>query len=41
MRAWVNMSEKQLGELAEQRDQLDQAIDELNALRETTLKQLG
>ncbi|SDH12322.1 MerR family transcriptional regulator [Alloyangia pacifica] len=41
MRTWVEMADKQLVELGDQRAQLDAAIDELKALRDLTLKQLG
>lgn len=41
MRIWVEMSGKQLKELAEQRAQLDEAIEELEALRNETAKALG
>jgi len=36
MRTWIKMADRQLGELAEQRRQLDEAIDELKALRDST-----
>ena len=36
MKAWVRMADRQLDELAEQRAQLDQAMDELRALRDET-----
>lgn len=36
MKAWVTMADRQLLELAEQRDQLDEAIDELRRLRDET-----
>lgn len=36
MRAWIELADRQLGELAEQRNQLDEAIDELKALRDET-----
>ena len=41
MRIWMEMSEKQLKELAEQRAQVNEAIDELEALRAETAKALG
>jgi DNA-binding transcriptional MerR regulator len=41
MRIWIDMSERQLAELAEQRRQLDEAIDELTSLRNETLASLG
>lgn len=34
MEAWVTMADRQLDELAEQRTQLDEAMDELRALRD-------
>jgi len=40
MRIWMEMSGKQLVELAEQRAQLDEAIEELEALRNETAKSL-
>ena len=40
MRIWIEMSGKQLIELAEQRAQLDEAIEELEALRNETAKSL-
>ena len=36
MRSWIEVADRQLGELAEQRAQLDQAIDELKSLRDET-----
>ncbi len=41
MRAWVELADGQLTELAEQRAQLDEAIDELRSLRDETAKALG
>ena len=41
MRAWIAMADRQLGELAEQRAQLDVAIDELQKLRDDTAASLG
>ncbi|MBE9639107.1 MerR family transcriptional regulator [Salipiger mangrovisoli] len=41
MRTWVEMADRQLVQLGEQRRQLDAAIEELKALRDLTLKQLG
>jgi len=41
MRTWLEMSEKQLAELEEQRTQIDEAIEELSELRKTTLVRLG
>jgi DNA-binding transcriptional MerR regulator len=36
MRAWIAMADRQLDELAEQRRQLDDAMDELRTLRDET-----
>ena len=36
MRAWVISADRQLGELAEQRKQLDEAIEELQKSRDDT-----
>jgi DNA-binding transcriptional MerR regulator len=41
MEAWIKMADRQLVELAEQRAQLDQAMDELRRLRGETAKALG
>ena len=41
MEAWVKMADRQLVELAEQRAQLDEAMDELRRLRDETAKALG
>jgi DNA-binding transcriptional MerR regulator len=41
MRAWIALADRQLGELAEQRKQLDQAIDELQKLRDDTAASLN
>lgn len=41
MRSWIELADRQLGELAEQRAQLNEAIDELQALRDETVKSLG
>ncbi|WP_425098752.1 MerR family transcriptional regulator [Tropicibacter sp. S64] len=40
MRAWVEMADRQLGELAEQKAQLEEAMDELRALRDRTADSL-
>ncbi|MDA7424034.1 MerR family transcriptional regulator [Thalassococcus lentus] len=40
MRAWIDLADRQLGELAEQRSQIDQAIEELSDLRNETAKDL-
>ncbi len=34
MQAWIDLADRQLGELDEQRKQMDEAIDELRALRD-------
>ncbi|EPX84943.1 MerR family transcriptional regulator [Salipiger mucosus] len=41
MRAWIEMADRQLDELAEQRRQLDAAMDELKALRDETAATLA
>lgn len=41
MRAWLNLADRQLSELAEQRRQLEDTITELKALRETTAGSLS
>jgi DNA-binding transcriptional MerR regulator len=41
MRAWIELADRQRGELAEQRKQLDEAIDELQKLRDDTAASLG
>ena len=41
MRSWIKLADRQLAELAEQRAQLDEAIDELQSLRNETAKYLG
>ena len=41
MRSWIKLADRQLAELAEQRAQLDEAIDELQSLRNETAKHLG
>ena len=40
MRQWVGLADRQLAELAEQRRQIDEAIDELRALRDETAASL-
>ncbi len=40
MRSWIELADRQLAELAEQRTQLNQAIDELKALRDETQNSL-
>lgn len=41
MRAWVEMANGQLQELAEKKRQLDEAFSELTRLRDETVKALG
>ncbi len=41
MQAWLELADKQLDELAEQRQQLDDTMSELKALRDETAKTLG
>mmetsp|Transcript_18506 Transcript_18506/g.30279 ORF Transcript_18506/g.30279 Transcript_18506/m.30279 type:complete len:125 (-) Transcript_18506:343-717(-) len=41
MRAWIELADGQLGELAEQRKQLDEAIDELQDLRDSVAGEIG
>lgn len=41
MRTWVEMADRQLGELAEQQTQLVEAIDELQQLRDSVAGELG
>ena len=41
MRAWIDLADRQLGELDEQRKQLDDAISELRTLRDETKATLG
>lgn len=41
MRAWIDLADGQLGELAEQRKQLDEAIDELQDLRNSVAEEIG
>jgi DNA-binding transcriptional MerR regulator len=41
MRQWIALADRQLGELAEQRRQIDAAMDELRALRDDTAASLG
>ena len=36
MRAWIELADKQLGQLAVERTQLDEAIDELRRIRDET-----
>ncbi len=41
MRAWIALADRQLSELADQRRQLDEAIDELRRMRDDTANTLG
>ncbi|SMX46141.1 MerR family transcriptional regulator [Maliponia aquimaris] len=41
MRAWLEMADRQLAQLAEELAQLDAAMDELKALRDQTAESLG
>lgn len=41
MRAWIKLADGQLKELADQRIQLNEAIDELQALRDNVAGELG
>ena len=41
MRTWIEYADRQLGELAEQRKQLDDTMAELKALRDQTATSLG
>lgn len=41
MRTWVEMADRQLSELAEQRSQIDEAMDELRDLRDTVARDLA
>ena len=41
MRTWVEMADRQLTELAEQRAQLDEAMDELRDLRDSVATEIG
>jgi DNA-binding transcriptional MerR regulator len=41
MRAWIKVADRQLGELEEQRKQLDEARSELQGLRDNAAKGLG
>ena len=41
MRAWVDLADGQLAELADQRRQLDEAIDELQKQRDDVARELG
>ena len=41
MKTWIEYADRQLGELAEQRKQLDETMAELKALRDQTAATLG
>lgn len=41
MRAWIDLADSQLSELAEQRAQIDEAMDELKSLRDSVAVDLG
>jgi len=41
MKTWIEYADRQLGELAEQRKQLDETMGELKALRDQTAATLG
>lgn len=41
MLQWIDLADRQLAELAEQRRQIDEAMDELRALRDETAASLG
>ena len=41
MQAWIEMADRQLTELAEQRRQIDEAMAELKALRDETAETLA
>ncbi len=41
MRAWIDMADGQLKELAEQRAQLEEAFDELQTLRDSVAEELS
>jgi len=41
MRAWIDLADRQLAELAEQKTQLDQTMAELKELRDETARTLG
>lgn len=40
MRVWIEVADRQLGQLAEQRRQIDEAMDELRRLRDDTAAEL-
>jgi len=41
MRAWIRLADSQLPELANQRSQLNQAIDELQNLRDSVASEIS
>ncbi|GGO56252.1 transcriptional regulator, MerR family [Roseovarius pacificus] len=41
MRAWIELADRQLVELAEQKSQIEETIDELKALRDETRSSVG
>ncbi len=41
MQAWIELADRQLAELTDQRKQLDETVDELQALRDQTSKTLS
>lgn len=41
MRAWIDLADNQLAELAEQRTQLEESMRELKSLRDSTAAELG
>ena len=41
MRTWVELADRQMDELAEQRKQLDETMSELKSMRDATAKSLG
>ncbi len=41
MHAWIELADRQLRELAQQREQLDDTMDELRRLRDETAETLG
>ncbi len=41
MRIWVDLADKQMADLEEQRQQLDETMDELKRLRDMTAENLG
>jgi len=41
MKAWLELADRQMAELNEQRNQLDETLKELQLLRDGTAKNLG